>query len=166
MGRSAFVYNPDDENDSGQFNGELYHLPAHSTLEILPYGGRIKDAKTQVASSWDQHKPGEIAAHLEAQLHKWGVRVVSGEIRDGKAGTKELQEEVDAADDAYYRATRVWAEERVLGYAARAKPYREAKLVDPEMTAEEETAAKWLDKHRGKFTAKEKGKPQGAPSVH
>lgn len=114
---TGLVFNPDDEQDSFLYGAVEYNL---------------KPGVTKVLSAI-------IAKHAESVLGIWGVRALTGDLKEDKG--------IQAEAVAYYKkATRVWAEEVVTDFVAATKSRREAGLKVEDTPAVLKAKA-WLQKY-------------------
>lgn len=126
---TAWVYNPDDEDDYQAFAGETFTLKAN---EATP----IKSPEPGVSDDY-------VADHIVSKLGQWGVVKVNGPVEKGKAEVKEDQATVDAAELTYLAATLAWSEDVIVSDQKIRTPYLDAGLTGPPETPETKRARKW-----------------------
>ena len=146
----VYVYLPDDEPDTQDYNGVPFHLEAN--------------ASTRIVSLWPDVPAWVIAAHLVEKLGMWGACRVLGAVKDcrpvrGPDESKEAfagresadQFVVAAAERRYLENTHKWCVAHILEYEKAAKPLREAGLSAPPRSQDVVTALKWEKSYLGKL---------------
>jgi len=149
----VYVYLPDDEPDTQDYNGAPFHLEAN--------------ASTRIRSPWQGVTPEEIAAHLVEKLGMWGACIVRGAVKDcvPVPGDRERGKDdpafkaryaadlavVKLAEAHYLESTYAWCAERIMEYEKAAKPLRDAGLPIPPETPNVVTARKWEKRYHGKL---------------
>lgn len=135
----VYVYLPDDEPETGMFNGQEFPL--------------VPNATTEIVSPWKEFTARDIALHIVEKLGRWGVCLVNGPAKDSKASNREDQATVDAAELTYLRSTKEWAEGFISSYTAANKIRQESGLdAHPEDDATKR-ARGWLKAYRPKLIA-------------
>lgn len=129
----AWVYNPDDEPDSCDFNGLTFALPANTAVEIVsPWERRLPHLTSDV-----------VADHIVSKLGQWGVVKVSGPVTNGHAFNADDQKLVDEAERVYLAATKAWAEHEVIEDFKANAPRTNSGL-PPKTNAGAKKAKQWL----------------------
>lgn len=145
----AWVYLPDDEpDDTLGFGGTRYTLQPNVATKIVPFTQDLAFRKAILEAGHLMAPPGvppaALAAHFTQTHGRWGVALVHGPVKDGKASSPTDQQIVDAAETLYMENTRKWAEDLVLERAARDKPRIEVGLRPSVPTKDEVRAEEWL----------------------
>lgn len=136
---TAYVYNPDDEDDLQTFGGKVYLLPANHSAEIV--------------SSQEGVSDDYVADFIVEKLGAWGVCRVNGPVAGGRAVLPEDQPTVDAAELKYLEATKAWAESAIVEDQKIRKPYSEAGLYGPRESHDAQAARRWLKDYDKKLRA-------------
>ena len=146
----VYVYLPDDEPDTQDYNGVPFRLEAN--------------ASTRIISPWPSIPAWVIAAHLVEKLGMWGACRVLGAVKDCKPvrGPNESKDAfarrepadrtvVAAAELRYLESTHKWCVTHILEYEKVAKPLREAGLPALPRSHDVVTALKWEKGYQGKL---------------
>jgi hypothetical protein len=146
----VYVYLPDDEPETQDYNGVPFRLEAN--------------ASTRIVSPWLSVPAWAIAAHLVEKLGMWGACRVLGPVKDCKPirGPHESKADferressdqivVSAAERLYLENTHKWCVTHILEYEKEAKPLREAGLSPPPRSPDVVSALKWEKGYQDKL---------------
>lgn len=154
---SAYVYLPDDEPDSQQYNGHAFVLKPNATTEIVPHDavlakdeawlrefeGPASAPTGKVMVRWSGVEPATVADHIVTHQKRWGVVRTHGPVEGGVPSDPGDTDTVAAAERQYLIGTKEWAEQMVMDDYRRNDPRVAAGL--PAIESDDAKKAKaWL----------------------